>query len=420
MALCVGLAVVLCHSPPPGGAGEVLGPGHAGPVSYPVHLVQPSINPNQLTPPGLRPVPDTKFPEITSGPAGSANSSSSATNGNLSTTEGQTPPLPGTSVLSGTSLENQQQAFALNTAANSARATNWLNEAEAAHQLAPPRVDTVWMPANCQCADPDFCPKPPPHCLPFSVEAGGIVLERNRTTIPENFPTIFGATLASVDRLDEELVPRFRLVTYGPNGYDVEGIYFGTRAWHEQALVTWNGVTAPLLFDAQFHNGELNLLRHANDWLTWLVGARYMEFGEELGFRTAVAGAPIVFQWESYNYLIGAQVGAKALLFNWQDRLELEAMGKIGLFHNDSHTEQVVVTTGTITSRFRNELQQEVGMGEVSLIGTWRIYPQFAIRGGYQYIWIDDISQAFEGGLDGQGLTNMRIFGGMLGAEVRW
>ena len=93
-----------------------------------------------------------------------------------------------------------------------------------------------------------------------------------------------------------------------------------------------------IVFEERFrlYSGELNLRRSVNDWLTTLVGFRWVEFEDNFLVQgvESVVSMPFSHAINTRNHMYGFQIGEDALLFERNGRLRINGFAKIGIFHN--------------------------------------------------------------------------------------
>jgi hypothetical protein len=201
----------------------------------------------------------------------------------------------------------------------------------------------------------------------------------------------------------------------------------------------WNFPTNPPLFglgvatiDASYatrlYSTEINLRRASSDWLTWLVGFRWVELYEDLAFDADFGGNAALVEFTTANRLYGGQVGADAVLWDNGSALRVDGIFKAGLFGNAGSQDFGV--TQAIGPAFTSEDSQgQVAfLGEIDFVGVYQWTDNIALRGGYQLLWLEGIATAPDqvaaldiinaSGIDTTG--SAFYHGALLGVEVSW
>ncbi len=219
-------------------------------------------------------------------------------------------------------------------------------------------------------------------------------------------------------------------VQVGP-GRNVEVVYFGLNKWHERATVNSVPANSPTLFSflsdfgtdpingfddpdrsfqhtidyrSRINNGEVNLRsRWVGDygWFqgSWLAGIRYFDLGETMVFSargenndTLAANGPRFFDnsVRTTNDLVGFQLGGD-LWLNVIPGVNVGVETKHAVMGN--HAEVTSVMTANSIPELREQVSdgRTAYLGQISAIGVYRLNYSWALRGSYQYIYIDNV-----------------------------
>jgi hypothetical protein len=154
--------------------------------------------------------------------------------------------------------------------------------------------------------------------------------------------------------------------------------------------VTNHDVTAA--YSALLRNVELNVNQQVRDCWTWCLGFRYVNLEDELGLSQ---GTFFTHRVRTQNNLFGGQVGAASCLWS-RDRLALDATAKAGLYFDQATSDYsfrfpAIPVADTDLSAVQNQLSF---VGEIGLVGTYRLTDRIALRGGYQLLWIEGVAMA--------------------------
>jgi hypothetical protein len=184
--------------------------------------------------------------------------------------------------------------------------------------------------------------------------------------------------------------------------WDAEVSYFRLDNWSDTiALADMNdyqaippvaiaGVTPGLLtYDSSLQSGEVNLRRDYNPWVTWLAGFRWLEVNENLNATFGAQSHNVA----TSNQLFGGQLGLDVLLWDSGANLELNAVGKAGVFGNVASQTTTTVGLGGITPISVNG-GEAAFVGELGLNGRYRWSDRVSIIGGYNVMWISGVALA--------------------------
>jgi hypothetical protein len=225
---------------------------------------------------------------------------------------------------------------------------------------------------------------------------------------------------ASSMTFDHEAGPRLALIRRGISGWDIELNYVGIEGFHSEldmpgavdprvpgddpgGLYTSTALGFPFTgmrvrYDSRLHSEELNLRRQLNDTWTMLVGARAVQVYENFHVDFDSTLTPF-YSIEAENRLFGLQFGGEGKLF-CTERFLLTMSLKAGLFENNSEQATTDVAGSLANSpppvRLTASTNQASFVGEIGLLGTYRLSETILLRAGYNVMWIDDVSLASE------------------------
>lgn len=183
------------------------------------------------------------------------------------------------------------------------------------------------------------------------------------------------------------------------------------------------GGTIDASYGSQLDNLEINY-RRTNEWLTSIVGFRYIELDErfDAGIDTTSAGL-VSYDTTTQNRLYGIQLGVEALL--WEHaQWSIGAAAKAGIFHN-SGSQNSELATNAFQSRATGSEDKVAMLGEIGLTARYCLTENLSIRGGYGLLAIDGLvlatdqvresDFAYGTGIDGDG--EVLYHGAFLGLE---
>ena len=241
-------------------------------------------------------------------------------------------------------------------------------------------------------------------CCPlWTVEAGAIFLRRDNQT---NVPLTNGATPISVSDLafdDYQAGPLVTLMRHDFLGTatTLEVTYFGIQDSNTASsagatnvfsvpTINFGASTVTADYRSRLDSTEINLRHDWNDWLTVLVGFRWVELGDELA--TDIGGAA-TYNVNVNNHLYGAQLGADVAIWRC-DRLSIDWFGKAGIYGNSADQTTTITGVGGAVPRFSARDSQAAFLGEMDLTLRYEITQHWSVLGGYRAIWLDGIALA--------------------------
>lgn len=150
-------------------------------------------------------------------------------------------------------------------------------------------------------------------------------------------------------------------------------------------------------YQSKLQSVELNLRKNFRDrnWLQLLVGVRYLQVDEGgLSLIETVGGGPFTASTDARNELIGAQMGADALILS-RGRLSIETLVKAGVYHNSARNSTRVTAAGVPIVPGSSARSSGVAfLGELGLTGAYQLTDRLSVRGGYQWLWTAGIATA--------------------------
>ena len=192
---------------------------------------------------------------------------------------------------------------------------------------------------------------------------------------------------------------------------------------------TSNSLTAN--YESTLHSTELNWLHPVSQRVTWIAGFRWVELNDHLTYTVGYPSPTVIdLNYNMHNHLYGAQTGADVSLWNRGGPLTMNGVVKAGLYGNSADSDVYsinndgdVITDGEATSN------EPAFIGEVNLTATYQVTKHFALRGGYQLMWLDGLALASNTALLGVRETSDEVIstngsllynGAMLGGEFTW
>jgi hypothetical protein len=276
----------------------------------------------------------------------------------------------------------------------------------------------------------------------FDISAEAMVLRRTKGAGDFAFSSqgagpgniVLSTNDVDLDRVRAGLALQANIQT-GP-GSNLEAVYFGLNKWNESATVLSSPAGTPTLFsfisdfgtdpingfddpdrsfshslryDSAIHNGEVNFRRRwvgRYGWLqgSWLAGIRYFDLDERMVFSargqnndTFMSNGLRFFDYTTdvRNELVGFQLGGD-LWFNIIPGVNAGVEYKGGVFGN--HSEQSTNISANSLVGFNEAISdgRTAYLGQLSLMGVYRLSYHWAFKGSYQLIYVDNVALAAE------------------------
>ena len=258
--------------------------------------------------------------------------------------------------------------------------------------------------SNCcdTCAASEFC------CDEWFIRGAALFLDRED---PDSAVLLTSAGAPAVNAnqfdFDYELGVDVSLGRRFGDGYDFELRYFGIDSWRESltsayALPAAVGNTPIVIagqarFDyaSELYNGEFNLGRQYSPNLRVFTGFRMLELNERLDIFIDAGGDSNAIG-DANNYLYGWQLGADGSLTNAANPLQINVIGKAGIYHNNAEIrgERYFPPFGALQASAVDEQDVTAFVGELQILGTYPLTNRLAVRGGYQLLFVDGVALA--------------------------
>jgi hypothetical protein len=255
-------------------------------------------------------------------------------------------------------------------------------------------------------------------CLPrWSARLGAVFLQRAR---PESTPYIINLnTGASVVDPSNFVFPfqggaDVGLIRRGEQA-DVDFRYFGVNEWNA-SQGTINGPVGTVLaipgagagspvpvlltpnYSSALNSAEINLRHNVSSRLTFLGGFRYISLHDNLFTRAADPNTSSTTDatFRTTNNLYGLQGGADAILWQNGGRFRVEGVIKAGIFGNSAVSNLTEAINGSNVLNVGSSRSRPAFVGDLNFTGVYQINDRWALRGGYQLLWLSGVAVASE------------------------
>lgn len=337
---------------------------------------------------------------------------------------------------------------AMETALNYPEEVGVVDASEAATLFHDHRVEATAYGSGCAddcdsgCAD--FCTS---LCAPtWKVRAGAAILNRSR---PDN--VVLARPLGGLFQISggEDFdfgyaggpdVSIERRLGDGPNS--IEARFLGGLEWNAPYAYGATGdiqigpINIPLAFDvnanyqSKLNSTEINWRHRRSERITWLTGFRIIELHEELGYDVDFIVPNLTgVNWNTDNHLYGGQVGADVQLWKLNAPLSVNGLFKAGIYGNDADNDFTFDVLGTPIVDGGASDNPVAFVGEIGVTTTYQVTRHFALRGGYQLLWISEVALASDqaqlalntGDVDAINSSGDLFYhGALVGGEFTW
>jgi hypothetical protein len=246
----------------------------------------------------------------------------------------------------------------------------------------------------------------------WTIWAGAIFLQRDN---PDGQSLVFDGADELLNAGDLEFGtqagPDLNAIRHGEL-FDVDFRYFHVHNMtaHERIfppgavdlnLATPFSVDCPQL-DASYvtniQSVEVNLRKNLSPNVTVLAGFRYIALNDNLGHEFDIfndAFDLFTLRVFGINRLYGAQTGVDANLWT-AGRFQLQSALKVGVYGNDARNQIRLRTLGVLDTSIGTREQQTAFVGDWNFTGVFQLTDVWAIRGGYQLLWLSGVALASE------------------------
>lgn len=225
----------------------------------------------------------------------------------------------------------------------------------------------------------------------WNVEVDGMFIRRDDA----QWSDVAGVTDV-VDQFDFGPGARIFATGYNYSNYGLQIGYEGVNDFHSTAVTA----TADITYQSTLNSIEVNVLRRRESPIKFFAGGRYIEIDEDYIETTIASGDSEGTLVE--NRLIGFQIGALRDAWQLNRWVTIEPFGNVGAYFNDFKREDVDFT-GSVLTTDKNEFDEIAFLGEAGVTSVLRINACLALRGGYQVMAFDGVSNALETSLVANG-----------------
>ncbi len=272
-----------------------------------------------------------------------------------------------------------------------------------------------------EAAEPvDLCA--PGWCPLWTVRAGAVILHRSQPDDPEGLLFLAGA--GETPDFDWSAGPDVSIIRQFGSGGSLEVRYFGALNFQIDDEFAPNPVIAfGADYSSRLHSTEFNWRRPYSERIKWLAGFRWIELHEEFTFSQDISIVPILIDLESNvdNHLYGGQVGLDVNFLRGCGPWSLDGVFKAGLYGDFADRDFQVAINGTPVGGIFEDDTDAAFVGEIGVAAGYDLSDHWALRGGYQLLWINGAALADEQ-FDAELNLSGDIFyhGALVGLERTW
>lgn len=254
-----------------------------------------------------------------------------------------------------------------------------------------------------------------PACPRWEVQVDALMLWQGNIPSRPILQNGAGVTVLDANQAEPAMSagPRVGLLCNVDCEHTLEGNYFNVGIFPGAAAVPadiYTGVNLPspvllptsptaftLLSQARIQSAEMNWRRRApGSPVTWLVGFRWVEWNQVLGFEDAatppLSGATTI----TGNDLYGGQIGADLSLWNAGGRLQIDGIGKAGIFYNTAYQRTFGIVDqqgiGVLLGPTPAAADETSFFGEVGANASLKICRWLSWRLGYSVFWLSGVA----------------------------
>ena len=159
-------------------------------------------------------------------------------------------------------------------------------------------------------------------------------------------------------------------------------------------------VAAQVITSASLKSWEFNLRRSQGGMVTWIGGFRWVEWNQQLGIGDLNAFGATGFDGylvNTGNNLYGGQLGADLLLWNAYRCIKVNGLAKGGVYYNHQAYQNTtlagdVAVVPPDSSTLGATKDSCAFLGEVALVGEYKIAEWLSWRAGYTLFWLGGIA----------------------------
>ena len=139
-------------------------------------------------------------------------------------------------------------------------------------------------------------------------------------------------------------------------------------------------------YQTKLTSGELNWRHALTDRIGVLAGLRYLSMNDDLRYTLNATFAAGQYVYD--NKLYGAQIGTDVGLLGPTNPFQVNFVGKIGVFSNETSGGTHSFLGGALDQSYTRKESVTSLVGEIGLSARYRINEHLSVSGGYRALWL--------------------------------
>lgn len=152
-------------------------------------------------------------------------------------------------------------------------------------------------------------------------------------------------------------------------------------------------------YKTSLNSVEFNVRKRVWPNVSLLAGFRYLSFDERMSAEGTIipAGPSSGVSIGSSNDLFGLQIGADTILWSNGRRFRIESAIKAGVYGNSAGSSLLLGDpSGGGGFAATNSRGHAAFVGDLNFTGVYQLSDRWAVRGGYQLLWLSGVAVASE------------------------
>jgi Putative beta barrel porin-7 (BBP7) len=147
-------------------------------------------------------------------------------------------------------------------------------------------------------------------------------------------------------------------------------------------------------YTTQLYSSELNWRHKMNDQVTFITGFRWIDLADEMDYRLNTTVAEGDYKYT--NQLYGGQLGVDYKLTDRCNPLQIDAVGKAGLYGNQSNggIYEFQGANRNFIGSFTGVDTDPAFVGELDFTATYQVTCHMSVHGGYELLWMSKVALA--------------------------
>ena len=145
-------------------------------------------------------------------------------------------------------------------------------------------------------------------------------------------------------------------------------------------------------YATKLNSFEINWEHPLTDQIAFLAGFRAVELDDDLTYHLNMNTAAGDYGYR--NHLYGGQFGGDWALTRRGNPLQIDIVGKAGIYGNADDGGVSLSENNHLIEAITGASSTAAFVGEIDFTAAYILSPHWAIRGGYQLLWLDNLALA--------------------------